>query len=102
MLGLLAYPVRAHVLYALDVVDKLCIGDVALALNATRTSVGYGLGVAHGRSGEHSQERSGQGIVDAPVPVMNPGERQHRPVPLVHSSGRRSTRRLARMARDGS
>ena len=43
LLGLLADPVRARVLYALDLVDELCVGDLALALGATSDAVGYGL-----------------------------------------------------------
>lgn len=43
LLGLLADPVRARVLYALDIVDELCVGDIALALDATEDSVGYAL-----------------------------------------------------------
>ena len=45
LLGLLADPVRARVLYALDIVDELCVGDIALALSATEDSVGYALRV---------------------------------------------------------
>ena len=45
MLGLLADPTRARILYALDVVEELCVGDIALALEATEDSVGYGLRV---------------------------------------------------------
>ena len=45
LLGLLADPTRARILYALDVVDELCVGDIALALDATEDSVGYGLRV---------------------------------------------------------
>ena len=45
LLGLLADPVRARILYALDVVDTLCVGDIALALDASEDSVGYGLRV---------------------------------------------------------
>lgn len=45
MLGLIADPVRARILYALDLVDELCVGDIALALEATEDSVGYGLRV---------------------------------------------------------
>ena len=45
MLGLLADPTRARILYALDVVDELCVGDIALALEATEDGVGYGLRV---------------------------------------------------------
>jgi len=43
LLSLLADPVRARILYALDEVDELCVGDLALALEATEDSVGYGL-----------------------------------------------------------
>lgn len=45
LLGLLADPTRARILYALDVVEELCVGDLALALEATEDSVGYGLRV---------------------------------------------------------
>lgn len=45
MLGLLADPVRARILYALDVVEELCVGDIALALEASEDSVGYALRV---------------------------------------------------------
>lgn len=45
LLGLLADPTRARILYALDVVDELCVGDIALALEASEDSVGYGLRV---------------------------------------------------------
>ena len=43
LLSLLADPVRSRILYALDEVDELCVGDLALALAATEDSVGYGL-----------------------------------------------------------
>jgi len=43
LLSLLADPVRARVLYALDEVDELCVGDLALALGASEDAVGYGL-----------------------------------------------------------
>lgn len=45
MLGLLADPTRARIIYALDLVDELCVGDIALALEASEDSVGYGLRV---------------------------------------------------------
>ena len=45
MLGLLTDPTRARILYALDAVEELCVGDIALALDATEDSVGYGLRV---------------------------------------------------------
>lgn len=43
VLSLMADPVRARILYALDLVDELCVGDLALALGATEDAVGYGL-----------------------------------------------------------
>ncbi|MCZ2805400.1 metalloregulator ArsR/SmtB family transcription factor [Modestobacter sp. VKM Ac-2983] len=43
MLSLLADGTRARVLYALDVVDELCVGDLAMALEATEDAVGYAL-----------------------------------------------------------
>ncbi len=43
LLTLLADPVRLRVLYALDLVDELCVGDIALATDATEDAVGYAL-----------------------------------------------------------
>ena len=43
VLSLIADPTRARVLYALDVVDELCVGDLALALEASEDSVSYAL-----------------------------------------------------------
>ena len=43
MLSLIADPTRARVLYALDVVEELCVGDLALALEVSEDAVGYAL-----------------------------------------------------------
>jgi DNA-binding transcriptional ArsR family regulator len=43
LLGLLADPVRARILYALDLVEELCVGDLAIALDASQDAIGYGL-----------------------------------------------------------
>src|ERR1700681_4107050 len=43
LLGLLADPVRSRVLFALSSVERLCVGDLALALGATEDAVSYGL-----------------------------------------------------------
>ena len=43
VLTLIADPTRARVLYALDVVEELCVGDLALALDATEDATGYAL-----------------------------------------------------------
>jgi DNA-binding transcriptional ArsR family regulator len=48
LLTLLADPVRARLLYALDVVDELCVGDLALALGVNEDQASYGLRVLHG------------------------------------------------------
>lgn len=45
VLSLIADPTRARLLYALDVVEELCVGDLALALDASEDAVGYGLRV---------------------------------------------------------
>jgi ArsR family transcriptional regulator, lead/cadmium/zinc/bismuth-responsive transcriptional repressor len=45
VLGLIADPTRARLLYALDVADELCVGDLALALGASEDAVSYGLRV---------------------------------------------------------
>ena len=43
LLSLLADPVRLRLVYALDVVEELCVGDLALALGVSEDSVSYGL-----------------------------------------------------------
>ena len=43
LLSLLADPVRLRVLYALDVSDELCVGDLALAVGASEDAVSYAL-----------------------------------------------------------
>ena len=45
VLSLMADPTRARLLYALDVVEELCVGDLALALRATEDGVSYALRV---------------------------------------------------------
>jgi DNA-binding transcriptional ArsR family regulator len=35
--------VRSRILYALDLVEELCVGDLALALGTTEDAVSYGL-----------------------------------------------------------
>jgi DNA-binding transcriptional ArsR family regulator len=43
LLGMLADPVRARILFALSAVDELCVGDLALALEVTEDQVSYAL-----------------------------------------------------------
>ena len=43
LLTLVADPLRARILSALVATDELCVGDIALALDATEDSVSYAL-----------------------------------------------------------
>lgn len=43
LLSLLSDPVRSRILFALVTVDEMCVGDLALALNATEDQVSYAL-----------------------------------------------------------
>ena len=43
LLALLGDAVRVRLLYALDLVDELCVGDLALALDITEDAASYGL-----------------------------------------------------------
>lgn len=43
LLSLLADPSRARILYALDLVEELCVGDLALALEISEDAVSYAL-----------------------------------------------------------
>ena len=55
LLGLIAEPVRARLLFALSTVDRLCVGDLALALEVSDDAASYGLrmlrtaGLVHAR-----------------------------------------------------
>lgn len=42
-LSLLGEPTRLRILYALDQVDEMCVGDLALALDMSEDAVSYGL-----------------------------------------------------------
>jgi ArsR family transcriptional regulator, lead/cadmium/zinc/bismuth-responsive transcriptional repressor len=43
LLGMLADPVRSRILFALSAAPELCVGDLALALDATEDQVTYAL-----------------------------------------------------------
>ena len=55
LLGLIADPVRSRLLFALSTVDRLCVGDLALALDVSDDAASYGLrmlrtaGLVHAR-----------------------------------------------------
>jgi len=73
LLSLLADPIRARILYALDTVDELCVGDLILVLDATPDSVGYGLRLLR-TAGLVTTRRAGRVVYyrladDFPVPL---------------------------------
>jgi DNA-binding transcriptional ArsR family regulator len=43
LLGLIADPVRSRLLFALSSAERLCVGDLALALEVSDDAVSYGL-----------------------------------------------------------
>lgn len=43
LLSLMADPVRLRLIYALDITEELCVGDLALALEVSEDSVSYAL-----------------------------------------------------------
>jgi ArsR family transcriptional regulator, lead/cadmium/zinc/bismuth-responsive transcriptional repressor len=43
VLSLLGDPIRVRVLYALDLVEELCVGDLAMALGVSEDAVSYAL-----------------------------------------------------------
>jgi DNA-binding transcriptional ArsR family regulator len=43
LLSMMAEPVRLRLIYALDVAEELCVGDLALALDVSEDSVSYAL-----------------------------------------------------------
>lgn len=43
LLSLICDPVRLRLIYALDIVEELCVGDLALALEVNEDAVTYGL-----------------------------------------------------------
>ena len=45
VLSLLADPTRLRVVYALDIAEELCVGDLAIALGSSEDSTGYALRV---------------------------------------------------------
>lgn len=45
VLSIMADPTRARLLYALDVVEELCVGDLAVALAVSEDAASYGLRV---------------------------------------------------------
>ena len=73
LFGLLADAVRVRLLYALDVSEELCIGDLALALGVSEDQASYGLRMLHG-AGLVSRVKRGRAMFyrladDFPAPL---------------------------------
>jgi DNA-binding transcriptional ArsR family regulator len=74
LLGLMADPVRSRILYALDLVDELCVGDLALVLGTTEDTVSYGLRILR-TAGLVQTRRAGRVVyyrlaTDFPEPLL--------------------------------
>jgi ArsR family transcriptional regulator, lead/cadmium/zinc/bismuth-responsive transcriptional repressor len=74
LLGLLADPVRSRILYALDLVDELCVGDLALTLGSSEDAVGYALRILR-TAGLVTNRRAGRVVyyrlaADFPEPLL--------------------------------
>lgn len=74
LLSLLADPVRSRILYALELVAELCVGDLALALEATEDSVTYALRILR-TAGLVANRREGRVVyyrlaADFPEPLL--------------------------------
>ena len=80
VVSLLADPTRARVLYVLDVVEELCVGDLALALDASEDAVGYALRLLR-TAGFVSSRKEGRAVFyrladGFPEPLRQHGLRQ--------------------------
>ncbi len=89
LLSLMADPVRLRLIYALDVADELCVGDLALALEVSEDSVSYALRLLRA-AGLLSTRRDGRVIynrlaADFPAPLRGPCLRQL--AALSHTTG---------------
>jgi len=74
VLTLISDPTRSRVLYALDVAEELCVGDLALALEVNEDAVGYALRVLR-TAGLVANRREGRVVyyrlaADFPEPLL--------------------------------
>ncbi len=88
LLSLMADPVRLRLIYALDVVEELCVGDLALALDVSEDSVSYALRLLR-TAGLLVTRKEGRVVynrlaADFPAPLRDHCLRQL--VALTHSS----------------
>ncbi len=74
-LSLLSEPTRLRILYALDHVDELCVGDLALALDLGDDAVSYALRLLR-TAGLVTSRKSGRSVLyrlapDFPEPLLH-------------------------------
>jgi DNA-binding transcriptional ArsR family regulator len=73
-LSLLSEPTRLRILYALDQVDELCVGDLALALDVGEDATSYALRLLR-TAGLVAQRKAGRSVYyrlapDFPEPLL--------------------------------
>lgn len=93
LLGLLADPVRVRILYALDSVEELCVGDLVMALNSTQDAVGYGLRMLR-TAGLVTNRRAGRTVYYRLADEFPEPLREHRLRRLVQLTRRRDGEEL--------
>ena len=76
LLSLMADPVRIRILYALDLVEELCVGDLALALDVNEDQTGYALKLLRS-SGLVKARKEGRVVFNRLAPDFPEPLRQH-------------------------
>lgn len=89
VLTLMSDPTRMRLLYALDAVEELCVGDLAIALATSEDAVGYALRVLR-TAGLVSRRKAGRVVYYRLAEGFPEPLRQHclhRLVDLSHTGG---------------
>ncbi len=86
LLGLIADPVRSRLLFALSTVERLCVGDLALALGVTDDAVSYALRMLRTAGLVHLPER-GPGRLLLAGAVVPPSAARALPAPALDRGG---------------
>lgn len=76
LLSLLADPIRLRIIYALDVTEELCVGDLALALDLNEDQVSYALRLLRG-AGLVQARKDGRVVFNRLDPDFPQPLRQH-------------------------
>lgn len=93
VLSLMSDPVRLRVLYALDVSEELCVGDLALALDLNEDQISYALRLLRTAGLVHARKRGrvvlNRLATDFPEPLRE--HCLHRLVELTREAGRQES-----------